>query len=178
MLLGLPYAVFLGSESLGTRDHILLSQIWDFPFCRLLRLASSRWRYSMPPLHGLLELSIIVGFSLYNLGSDHITENNRCLAVDICEPHRKHLLRHRFYCCVFVLEALPRNGSTLLLVAYLLRVCLPSRSPTMGLHVTILTNLHSEMHDILVEGTKGGRGNIRKNSLWMVGKGEVILIHS
>jgi hypothetical protein len=29
----------------GTRDHILLSQIWDFPFCRLLRLAGSRWRY-------------------------------------------------------------------------------------------------------------------------------------
>jgi hypothetical protein len=27
---------------LGTRDHILLSQIWDFPFRRLLRLAGSR----------------------------------------------------------------------------------------------------------------------------------------
>jgi hypothetical protein len=35
--------VFLGSESLGTRDHILLSQIWNFPFRRL------RWRYSTPP---------------------------------------------------------------------------------------------------------------------------------
>jgi hypothetical protein len=32
MLLALARAVFLGSESLGTRDHILLSQIWDFPF--------------------------------------------------------------------------------------------------------------------------------------------------
>jgi hypothetical protein len=30
---------FLGSESLGTRGHILLSQFWDFPFRRLLRLA-------------------------------------------------------------------------------------------------------------------------------------------
>jgi hypothetical protein len=28
-------------------------------------------------------------------------------------PHRKHLLRHRFYCCVCVLRALFRNGSTL-----------------------------------------------------------------
>jgi hypothetical protein len=28
--LPLASAVFLGSESLGTRDHILLSQIWDF----------------------------------------------------------------------------------------------------------------------------------------------------
>jgi hypothetical protein len=45
--------VIFGSESLGTRDHILLSQIWDFPFRRLLRLAGSRWRYSTPSLHGL-----------------------------------------------------------------------------------------------------------------------------
>jgi hypothetical protein len=28
---------------------ILLSQIWDFPFRRLLRLAGSRWIYSTPP---------------------------------------------------------------------------------------------------------------------------------
>jgi hypothetical protein len=52
MLLALASIVFLGSEFLGTRDHILLSQIWDFPFRRLLRLAGSRWRYSNPPLHG------------------------------------------------------------------------------------------------------------------------------
>jgi hypothetical protein len=54
MLLTLASAAFLRSESLGTRDHILLSQIWDFPFRRLLRLAGSRWRYSTPPPHGLL----------------------------------------------------------------------------------------------------------------------------
>jgi hypothetical protein len=52
MLLGLPNAIFLESESLGNRDHILLSQIWDFPFRRLFRLAESRWRYSTPPPHG------------------------------------------------------------------------------------------------------------------------------
>jgi hypothetical protein len=32
MLLVLASANFLGSESLGARGHILLSQIWDFPF--------------------------------------------------------------------------------------------------------------------------------------------------
>jgi hypothetical protein len=53
MLLTLASAVFLGSESLRTRDHILLSQIWDFPFRRLLRLAGSWWRYSTPPPHEL-----------------------------------------------------------------------------------------------------------------------------
>jgi hypothetical protein len=52
MLLVLTSAVFLGSESLGSRDHILLSQFWDFPFRRLLRLAGSRWRYTTPPPHG------------------------------------------------------------------------------------------------------------------------------
>jgi hypothetical protein len=63
----------------------------------------------------------------------------RCLAMDIfVNPHRKHLLRHWFYCCVRVLRPLPRNGSTLLLVAYLLRACLPRRSLAMGLYVTIL----------------------------------------
>jgi hypothetical protein len=35
----------LGSESHGTRDHILLSQIQDFPFCRFLQLAGLT-RYS------------------------------------------------------------------------------------------------------------------------------------
>jgi hypothetical protein len=49
MLLSLANVVFFGPESFGTRDHILLSQIWDFPFRRLLRLTGSRWRYSTPP---------------------------------------------------------------------------------------------------------------------------------
>jgi hypothetical protein len=51
MLLALASIVFLGSEFLWTRNHILLSQMWDFPFRRLLRLAGSRWRYSTPPPH-------------------------------------------------------------------------------------------------------------------------------
>jgi hypothetical protein len=44
--------IFLGSKSLGTWDHILLSQIWDFLFRRLLRLAGSRWKYLTPPPNG------------------------------------------------------------------------------------------------------------------------------
>jgi hypothetical protein len=45
-------AVIIGSESHRTRDHILRPHIWDFPFRHLLRLAGSRWRYSIPPPHG------------------------------------------------------------------------------------------------------------------------------
>jgi hypothetical protein len=54
LLLGLASAVILWSESRGTRDHILLSQIRDFPFPRLLLLAGLRWRYSTPPPRGIL----------------------------------------------------------------------------------------------------------------------------
>jgi hypothetical protein len=46
ILLTLASLVIFWSESHRTRGHILLSQIWDFPFRRLLRLAGSRWRYS------------------------------------------------------------------------------------------------------------------------------------
>jgi hypothetical protein len=58
VLLALVSAIILGSESHGTRDRILLSQIWDFPFRRLLRLAGSRWRYWTPPPHGIMQLLI------------------------------------------------------------------------------------------------------------------------
>jgi hypothetical protein len=51
MLLAFASVIFVGSESLGTCGHILLSQIWDFPLCRLLQLAGSQWRYSTPPPH-------------------------------------------------------------------------------------------------------------------------------
>jgi hypothetical protein len=54
LLLAFASAVILGSESLGIRYHILLSQIRDFPFRRLLGLAGLRWRYSTPPPHGIL----------------------------------------------------------------------------------------------------------------------------
>jgi hypothetical protein len=43
--------------------------------------------------------------------------------------------------CVRVLRALPRNGSTLLLVVYLFWAWLLSRCLAMGLHVTVFSNL-------------------------------------
>jgi hypothetical protein len=48
LLLAFARAIIFGSESRGTRDHVLLSQFRDFPFRRLLRLAGLRWRYSTP----------------------------------------------------------------------------------------------------------------------------------
>jgi hypothetical protein len=51
LLLGLASAVIFGSECHGTRDHILLSQIGDFPFRRLLRREGLWWRYSYQRPH-------------------------------------------------------------------------------------------------------------------------------
>jgi hypothetical protein len=52
LLLTLASAVILRSESRGTHDHILLSQIQNFHFRCLLRLAGLRWRYATLPPHG------------------------------------------------------------------------------------------------------------------------------
>jgi hypothetical protein len=59
LLLVLTSAVILGSASRGTRHHILLSQIRDFRFCRLLRLAGLCWRYSTTTPHRKAPLSRI-----------------------------------------------------------------------------------------------------------------------
>jgi hypothetical protein len=59
LLLALANAVVLRSESRGTRDHIFLSQIQDFPLRRLLRLAGIRWGYLTPSPHEI-ELSVKV----------------------------------------------------------------------------------------------------------------------
>jgi hypothetical protein len=55
LLLALTSAVIFRSESRGTRDHILLSQIRDFAFRRLLQLAGLWWRYSTPPPHRIID---------------------------------------------------------------------------------------------------------------------------
>jgi hypothetical protein len=60
LLLTLASAVILGSESRGTSDHILLSQIRDFPFRRLPRLAGLRWRYSTRLHTGFLKVEFLL----------------------------------------------------------------------------------------------------------------------
>jgi hypothetical protein len=57
LLRALASVVLLGSESCGTRDHILLSHIRDFFFRRLLRLARLRWRYSTPSSYSIQSIT-------------------------------------------------------------------------------------------------------------------------
>jgi hypothetical protein len=85
LLLAFASAVILGTESHGTRDYILLPQIWDYPnlegqvsvfipqkqggpfilidtgftFQPLLRLAGLRWRYSKQSAYGITVYSQI-----------------------------------------------------------------------------------------------------------------------
>jgi hypothetical protein len=124
----LASAVMLGSESRGTRHHILLSQIWYFPFRRLLRLAGSRWMYSTPPPHGrsmlLFQLS-----SLLHLGTDFVENTVHC-----CSPivSMGTCLRSRYsvtaaYTCLLRICCLAANIS---LFIYLFR----GRYPVTGLH--------------------------------------------
>jgi hypothetical protein len=80
ILLGLTSIVFLGSEYLRTRDHILLSQIWDFPFHRLLRLAGTRWRYSTPPPHGYWKWNLTPDYCL-SLSLSHIATDGQSVSL-------------------------------------------------------------------------------------------------
>jgi hypothetical protein len=76
LLLALASPVILGSESLGTREHILLSQIRDFPFRCLLRIAGLRWRYSNAPPHGTL--------NWLSLSLSHIATDDQSVCLSWC----------------------------------------------------------------------------------------------
>jgi hypothetical protein len=76
LLLALASAFILGSESRVTGNHILLSQIRYFPFCRLLRLAGLRWRYSTPPLPGM---NWIVQVKVVKVSQSHIATDDRSI---------------------------------------------------------------------------------------------------
>jgi hypothetical protein len=108
MLLTLASVVFLGSESLGTRDQIWNSQIWDFLFRHLLRLAWSRWRYSTPPLTSILSLKIKVQVTLRLTVSQSVS-----LGV---EPHlglmTRYLLFFESYGLVFLGRPLWREDGS------------------------------------------------------------------
>jgi hypothetical protein len=66
-----------------------------FPFCCLLWLSGLRWRYSKPPLHAQ-------GFSVYNIGPDHLEKATSNNAVSCCI----HTCCHRNE----LIEPLPSNG--------------------------------------------------------------------
>jgi hypothetical protein len=93
-------------------DRILLSQIWDFAFRRLLRLTGSRWRYSTLPPQGYEYCYIC------NRGD--IT-----LAQTAQKTVSSHIVANEFL-SVSLLSNQLRNSYVVIL---LLRACIPSRGP-------------------------------------------------
>jgi hypothetical protein len=78
MLLALASIVFLGSKSLGTCDHILLSQIWDFPSRHLLQLAITVEYLTAPP-HG--QLNVTAFTYLISLWCRHVQKRQFCCCL-------------------------------------------------------------------------------------------------
>jgi hypothetical protein len=100
MLLALVRAVFLGSESLGTRDHILLPLILGLPFLSLPTTHRVRWRYSTPPSHEF-ELSI--------QSQSHITTDGQSVRQSIqARNNRTGVARGVFYVSSHILIAKER----------------------------------------------------------------------
>jgi hypothetical protein len=97
--LALARSVILGFESRGTGDHILLSQIRDFPFRHLLRLAGLCSRYLTLPPHRreiLMHTSSIQGES----GPLRQTlRSNRSHSEDIFLSSNSCSLTHRCELC-------------------------------------------------------------------------------
>jgi hypothetical protein len=79
---GLASAIIFGSESRGIHDHILLSQIRDFTFRRLLRLAGLWWKYSTPSPHGFLPTVFIIVSLIY--GTDHVENTHLNYFIVAC----------------------------------------------------------------------------------------------
>jgi hypothetical protein len=119
-LLAVASAVILRSKSRGTRDRILLPQIRDFHFRRLLRLAGSRWRCSNPPPHGR-----------------YVRESSDCnrqLVLIITPRHVPRRKRLYHYCCVLSLPwkhaCLRSHNLTMVVVWLLLLLSLPGNGST------------------------------------------------
>jgi hypothetical protein len=60
--------------------YFTVSDIRDFPFRRLLRLAGLRWRYSTPPPYGVMSRSSLHG-SLYSYSLAVSVEDVCCMSV-------------------------------------------------------------------------------------------------
>jgi hypothetical protein len=152
LLMALANAVILGSESSGNRDHILLSQIRDFPFRLLLRLVDLRWRHSTPPPRRIFWL--IRFCTTYIVSRRAYGKHIHCPPMDICEPHRKH----RFLYC-YIYSVLHRNGNypivaRLFVVAYCWRlylatICLPRICLRGNMFIEPLPSSRTIRHNIL-----------------------------
>lgn len=88
-------------------------------------------------LHSLspIDLSFTTGLLIQRRGGP-IEEHIRCSAIDICKRHRKTLI---LYCCIYSELYSNRSYPIVGCIFVVAGMCLPSRFPTMGHNVTILS---------------------------------------
>jgi hypothetical protein len=113
---GLARSDILRSKSYETHDHILLSQIRDFPFRRLLRLAGLQWSGGIWPCHYTRYCSRQNQShdSLYSLNSHYIASGR---------THRKH-----HFCMLTVSTGMCLHYPAM---GCLPRICCPSNGVTL-----------------------------------------------
>jgi hypothetical protein len=82
----------------------------------------------------VLRLTLIYDWTIYIVSRRIHRKHIRFLAMDICEPHRKHRV---LYCCIY--SALHSNGSYPIVACIFVAagMCLPSSCQQTGVHVTI-----------------------------------------
>jgi hypothetical protein len=91
-----------------------------------------------PHSHSLSFWLLIYDWTTYVVSRRTHKQHIRCPVMDICKRHRKHL----FFCCTSAYSALHSSGSYPIVACVfdVAGMCLPSRCPATGLHVTILSH--------------------------------------
>jgi hypothetical protein len=97
LLLALASGVILASQSRGTCDHILLSQIRDFLFRRHLRLAGLRWKYSTPALTVKVKVKVKVTLRLA------VYRPSVCFGIKPLETHDQNFFSPNWTLAILVL---------------------------------------------------------------------------
>jgi hypothetical protein len=193
MLLALASAVFLGSESLGSRDHILLSQIWYFLSTLLkvkvtLRLTVSQSvSLGVEPHLGLMTRYLVpfdsYGLFLWGALSDERT-GSRLFSTELLfittlqRPRRKHspsLVLKSCLLCRCITTDVP-----LLLLAYSLpRECVYRVVALQWTYILILLFPLSSVisHYFIFKPPSGASINVTLNPLQVTRNGDYIFVH-
>jgi hypothetical protein len=100
-------------QSRWTCEHILLSQVRDFPFRRPLRLAGIRWKYSTPPPHGISNIPAYDITSVWLFLSDR---NKRSRLLKLLHVYSTEV--NQFTKCTFLFPHIISNLLKMILTSF------------------------------------------------------------
>jgi hypothetical protein len=99
----------------------------------------SRTLLPWPPRTRSILVLILISFGSVSRWTDR--KHIRCPAMDICEPHRKHL----FIYCIYSALHINRSYPIVACVFVAAGTCLPSRCPATGLRVIIWFSKYTDI---------------------------------